>query len=181
MQSEFEWLDDSSFIWPERDQKGDVVEWRRFDVKSGKRQLFFDHKSLEKALVSAGASEEEAKNAAKLSSQSLDAKKNAIVVEANRDLFLYTISTGKALRLTSSAGEKELPHFSPDGRAIAFVRDHNLFTVEIATQRERQLTTGGDQKTLNGKLDWVYEEEVYGRGEKRGYWWSPDSSRIAFL
>ena len=36
-------------------------------------------------------------------------------------------------------------------------------------------------KILNGKLDWVYEEEIYGRGQKRAYWWSPDSSRIAFL
>ena len=30
-------------------------------------------------------------------------------------------------------------------------------------------------------LDWVYEEEIYGRGENRAYWWSPDSSRLAFL
>ena len=27
----------------------------------------------------------------------------------------------------------------------------------------------------------MYEEEIYGRGTKRGYWWSPDSSRVAFL
>ena len=30
-------------------------------------------------------------------------------------------------------------------------------------------------------MDWVYEEEIYGRGTKRAYWWSPDSSRVAFL
>ena len=36
-------------------------------------------------------------------------------------------------------------------------------------------------KILNGMLDWVYEEEIYGRGEQRAYWWSPDSSRLAFL
>src|SRR6185369_6264184 len=28
---------------------------------------------------------------------------------------------------------------------------------------------------------WVYEEEVFGRGRPRAYWWSPDSSRVAFL
>jgi len=27
----------------------------------------------------------------------------------------------------------------------------------------------------------VYEEEIYGRGTTRAYWWSPDSSRVAFL
>jgi len=30
-------------------------------------------------------------------------------------------------------------------------------------------------------MDWVYEEEIYGRGTTRAYWWSPDSSRLAFL
>ena len=34
---------------------------------------------------------------------------------------------------------------------------------------------------LNGKLDWLYQEEIYGRGRFRGYWWSPDSSRLAYL
>jgi dipeptidyl-peptidase-4 len=43
------------------------------------------------------------------------------------------------------------------------------------------LTTDGTEKVLNGKLDWVYEEEIYGRGQKQAYWWSPDSTRIAFL
>jgi dipeptidyl-peptidase-4 len=27
----------------------------------------------------------------------------------------------------------------------------------------------------------VYQEEIYGRGSFRGYWWSPDSANIAFL
>ncbi len=34
---------------------------------------------------------------------------------------------------------------------------------------------------LNGKLDWLYQEEIYGRGRFRAFWWSPDSSRLAFL
>ena len=34
---------------------------------------------------------------------------------------------------------------------------------------------------LNGKLDWVYQEEIYGRGKFRAHWWSPDSRRLAFL
>ena len=51
----------------------------------------------------------------------------------------------------------------------------------MATGRETALTTDGTAKVLNGTLDWVYEEEIYGRGQKQAYWWSPDSSRIAFL
>jgi dipeptidyl-peptidase-4 len=64
---------------------------------------------------------------------------------------------------------------------VSFVRGMNLFVVDAATGRETQLTRDGSEKILNGYLDWVYEEELYGRGQKRGYWWSPDSTHIAFL
>ena len=30
-------------------------------------------------------------------------------------------------------------------------------------------------------LDWVYQEELYGRGNFKGYWWQPDGDQIAFL
>jgi dipeptidyl-peptidase 4 len=71
--------------------------------------------------------------------------------------------------------------FSPDGRWVSFVRGMNLFVVEAATGKEKQLTRDGSSRILNGYLDWLYEEEIYGRGQKRGYWWSPDSKYIAFL
>ena len=43
------------------------------------------------------------------------------------------------------------------------------------------MTIDGGDKVRNGLLDWVYQEEIYGRGNFRGYWWSPDSSRLAYL
>ena len=61
------------------------------------------------------------------------------------------------------------------------MRGNNLHTVDIAGRQERALTTDGSSYLLNGKLDWLYQEEIYGRGRFRGYWWSPDSTRIAFL
>ena len=45
----------------------------------------------------------------------------------------------------------------------------------------RPITTDGNHERLNGKLDWLYQEEIYGRGQFKGYWWSPDSTRLAFL
>ncbi|HEX3583422.1 MAG TPA: S9 family peptidase, partial [Thermoanaerobaculia bacterium] len=181
VQSGFDWLDDSTFIWPKRDAKGKLVEWERFDVKSGSVQPFFDRAALEHSLEQAGVSADEAASAAKASSLRFDAKKSAIVIEAAGDLFLYSIAKQTATRLTSTPAAEELPEFSPDGKWVAFVRGNNLYTIDVATARERQLTTDGSATILNGALDWVYEEEVYGRGTKRGFWWSPDSSRIAFL
>jgi len=181
VQSGFQWLDDSTFIWPRKDQKGNLVEWERFDVKTGKTQPFFDRAAFEKALVQSGVSDDDAKAAAKSTSQNFDAKKSAMVVEAGNDLFLYSFATKSAMRLTSTPAAEELPEFSPDGQKVAFVRGNDLFVIDVASGKERQLTTDGGPQILNGMLDWVYDEEVYGRGTKRGYWWSPDSKRIAFL
>jgi len=51
----------------------------------------------------------------------------------------------------------------------------------VATAKETRLTTGGSETVFNGRLDWVYQEEVYGRGSFRAFWWSPDTKRLAYL
>ena len=70
---------------------------------------------------------------------------------------------------------------SPDGRQIACVKNHDLWVFDKANKTARQLTRGGSENVLNGELDWVYQEEVYGRGTYRAHWWSPDSKHLAFL
>ena len=75
----------------------------------------------------------------------------------------------------------ELAENSPDGKWVAFVKAGNLCLRSSEGGEEQPLTKDGGDEVLNGKLDWVYQEEVYGRGSWRAHWWSPDSKRIAFL
>lgn len=70
---------------------------------------------------------------------------------------------------------------SPDGQRIAFVQDYDLYAMHIETGRMIRLTGDGSPTRLNGRLDWVYQEEVYGRGKFKAFWWSEDSRSIAFL
>ena len=105
----------------------------------------------------------------------------AVLLNHNNDLISYEPGTGRALRLTNNRGEEVGEQFSPDGRMISFVRGNNIYVIDLATLRERALTADGSAKILNGRLDWVYQEELYGRGNWEGYWWSPDSKMIAFL
>src|SRR3989475_8052997 len=70
------------------------------------------------------------------------------------------------------------PKVSPDGRNVSFVRDHNLWLVNLADGKERAVTQGGTEEIRKGELDWVYPEEL---DIKTAYWWSPDSSAIAYL
>ncbi len=70
---------------------------------------------------------------------------------------------------------------SPNDEMVGFVRDHDLFVRPVAGGDELRISNDGSSELLYGRLDWVYQEEVYGRGNFNGMWWSPDSARLAFL
>ena len=67
--------------------------------------------------------------------------------------------------------------FSPDGRRVGYVREHNLYVEDMATGRITQLTHDGTRTIINGTFDWVYEEEL---DDRDGWRWSPDGRTIAF-
>ena len=97
------------------------------------------------------------------------------------DLYHYDIEAERIDRLTETPAAETEVSFSPDGRFVAFVRDGNLVVTDTGGFREHELTDDGGGRIRNGQLDWVYQEEIYGRGNFRAYWWSPDSARIAYL
>lgn len=70
------------------------------------------------------------------------------------------------------------PWLSPDGKQVAFVRDGDLFTVEIASGISRRLTATAEDGLTNGVAEFIAAEEL---DRDQGFWWSPDSSRIAFI
>src|SRR5262245_5577526 len=181
-QSGFVWLDDKTFTWPRTDEKGDVVEQMVIDTETGKKRALFDAAKLESAAKKiAGVTAEEAKHLTTPRNWNFSPNKKSVILTIADDLYLYAFDADALTRLTSAPGAEEEATFSPDGKFVSFVRDNNLYVVDVASQRERQLTTDGNDDTLNGVLDWVYQEEVYGRGNFRAYWWSPDSSRLAFM
>ncbi len=141
IQTGFEWVDDTTFIWPRRDNE-DFLEWRMYDVATGKERPVFSRAKLAHALMGSGLSQEVAKDVANSEEVAFDAKKNAAVVSANDDLYLYSIAKNSVLRLTSAPGEEEEATFSPDGQQVAFVRANDLYVVDL-TGSERRLTTDG--------------------------------------
>jgi dipeptidyl-peptidase-4 len=77
----------------------------------------------------------------------------------------------------SRTGLQMFAKFSPDGKSVAFVRDNDLYVWDLASKRERRLTSDGSTEIINGTTDWVYEEEL---GLRDAFRWSPDSRRIAY-
>lgn len=92
--------------------------------------------------------------------------------------YVYDIKTQKLDKLTNAEGKQMHATFSPDGNKVAFVRNNNMFVVDLVTRKETQITKDGKwNHIINGNADWVYEEEF---SFSKAFFWSPDSKKIAF-
>jgi len=107
------------------------------------------------------------------------ATKPEIVVKGND---LYWRKNVEDIRLTNDSAKEINQTLSPDGNYIAYTKNNDLYTVNLATKKETRLTKDGSETILNGYASWVYMEEILGRsGRYRSFWWSPDSKHIAFF
>ena len=94
------------------------------------------------------------------------------------EYFIYNC-INKSIQPLSVNGKQQLATFSPNGDKVAFVRDNNIFVVDLHDGTESQITSDGKfNNIINGKPDWVYEEEF---GFTKGFCWSPDSKKLAYL
>jgi dipeptidyl-peptidase-4 len=175
------WISDTHYLAPQP-ATGGGTQLVKVDAATGRSEPLFDADRMQAALARLpGIAPEEARRLARQRSYEFNDSRTAVLLTTGGDLYYYELGGDRAVRLTSTPEEEEEASFSPDGRVVAFVRGHNLYVVDVVQGRERALTTDGTEQILNGKLDWVYQEEIYGRGNFRGYWFSPDSTRIAFL
>jgi dipeptidyl-peptidase-4 len=100
----------------------------------------------------------------------------------NKDNDLYLKMANEETRLTNNKHEEKNPVLSPDKQYVAFTRNNNLYTINLATKKETQLTNDGTDVILNGYASWVYFEEILGRASRyKSFWWSPDSKKIAYM
>ena len=69
------------------------------------------------------------------------------------------------------------PKASPDGSSLAFVCKGDIYSIPIGGGTPSMRTIGGRDGTTRGLADYIAQEEMR---RSSGYWWSPDSSLIAF-
>ncbi len=94
------------------------------------------------------------------------------------DYYIYDVKTRTFTKISNN-GKQRLTTLSPDGSKVAFVRDNNLYWMDLATLEEHAITTDGKvNEIINGTTDWVYEEEF---AITKGFQWSPDSKKIAYM
>jgi dipeptidyl-peptidase-4 len=92
--------------------------------------------------------------------------------------YVYDRESEELTKLTQSEEKQQYAELSPSGERAAFVRNNNLFWVDLENGEEIQITDDGAfNKIINGAADWVYEEEF---GFAKAWFWSPEGDRIAF-
>lgn len=93
--------------------------------------------------------------------------------------YIYSIKN-KTLDPLSDGDKQEQPLWSPDGYMVAFVREGNLFLVKLLfNNSESQITKDGEMnRVINGKPDWVYEEEFV---FARAFCFTADASMLCWI
>lgn len=103
-----------------------------------------------------------------------------LLFPANGELYLFSLD-GKAQapeRLTRrELGFVTDARVSPKGRYVSFVREQNLWVLDLSNRQTLQLTRDGGGLVSNGQAEFIAQEEM---GRSEGYWWAPDDSAIAF-
>jgi dipeptidyl-peptidase-4 len=100
----------------------------------------------------------------------------SILAPVDGDLYLADIATGAIHRLTNTPQTEIDAHVSEGGRYVSFVRDQNLFALDLTTGIERPLTTEGRDAVTCGTAEFVAQEEM---GRRTGTWWAPGDGSVA--
>ena len=91
--------------------------------------------------------------------------------------YIYDVEDKTLTKLSDNKVQE--PTFSPDASKVAYVFENNIYTYDIASGEETQVTIDGEKnKIINGVTDWVYEEEF---AFVRAFDWNKTGTHLAYL
>ena len=177
-----EWAPDGkrfSYIEVKRNGNDAVLELWTMDAASGERKVLVSAATLKSVTQPEKAKTTQGTGLARVEADNYQwsPDSGSLLFIGTNSMVLLDLKTMAVKPVVSSEHEIEDPKFSPNGQWVSFSRDANLFAVSLASGETKTLTTGGSEEVLKGKLDWVYPEEL---DLRTAYWWSPDSSKIAY-
>lgn len=174
------WLDDEHYL--ESNINSATLDCQRVHARTGSSEPFYDAQTMRSALGKLpDVTEDDFRKLAELSDERISPDRTATLIQHGSNLFYYRLGAESADLVAENIDVEAGADFSPDGNLIGYIKNNNIHVVDLATRSERPLTVEGSDDVFIGRLDWVYQEELYVRGNFRAYWWSPDSAHIAFL
>ncbi|UII33687.1 S9 family peptidase [Fulvivirga ulvae] len=164
------WMNDGRYYSAQ--ESNDIV---KFDVTTGEKvETILDGDQLTPTIT--------------FNSYSFSADESKVLLMTDREsiyrrsykaqFYVYDLGSKKLSKL-SKGGPQSYATFSPDGSKVAFVRENNLFYVDLSDMKEVQVTEDGKfNHLIHGSTDWVYEEEL---SFTRAFEWSGDGKNLFYL
>ncbi len=151
------------------------------DTKGGAPHMLVDSRALSPKPAALSEAEKARRERQRISQHGIveyhwDEEGKFILVPLNGDLYLVDHNSGQVRRLTNDKANEIDAKVSPKGHYVSFVRDNNLFAVDLANGKETALTSGGKGAVSWGTAEFVAQEEM---ARFTGYWWSQDETKIA--
>ncbi|HEY1217216.1 MAG TPA: DPP IV N-terminal domain-containing protein [Bryobacteraceae bacterium] len=107
------------------------------------------------------------------------ANRNGLICADEHSIVQVDLPSGRKRRLLVSATQIRDVDPAPNGKWIGFTRSNTLFLLDTASGRLVQsLTPNGSERLRMGVPDPMLAREFH---QDTAYWWSPDSSAIAWL
>ena len=152
----------------------------QMDVASGKQSILLD---ADKLTIGELSDEEKARRERqRIYGQGImeyfwSDDSQAILIPASGVLYYFSVDDAEVNLLPTGEGFVTDARLSPKGNYVSFVRDQNLFVLELKTSKLTAMTTDGGGAIKNAMAEFVAQEEM---DRMTGYWWSPDESAIAY-
>ncbi|AQS40026.1 dipeptidyl-peptidase IV [Shewanella psychrophila] len=152
----------------------------QMDVASGKQSILLD---ADKLTIGELSDEEKARRERqRIYGQGImeyfwSDDSQALLIPASGVLYYFSVNDGTVKLLPTGEGFVTDARLSPKGNYVSFVRDQNLFVLDLKTENLTPMTTDGGGAIKNAMAEFVAQEEM---DRMTGYWWSPDESAIAY-
>lgn len=101
---------------------------------------------------------------------------SALLFPLGGDIYYLELGS-EPRRLTHTDSTETDAKISPKGGYVSFIRDQNLYIIDLSTGVERAITTEGGDTISYGSAEFVAQEEMY---RSTGYWWEGDDKRLAY-
>ena len=156
--------------WGDQLVRLDVEECSIVDKKTGKEKPLFTVDDINKW---AGTTADSAKIYHLFYASFPYPDKTLVLVNRKGERLLIDFKAKKTVWRQNTEGETH-EEWNPASRAVAFVKDDNLYVTD-AEGKTRQLTTDGSHDIVYGQS--VHRDEF---GIYKGTFWSPDGMKLAF-
>lgn len=174
------WIEKTERFWYRREMP-EGWQFILVDPEKASRQPAFDHLRLSAALSKASDGHFTA-DQLPFDSFSFIAGDQAIQFDVGKDHWNCQLSTYDCKKTGAAKYPSAAEVLSPNGRWAAFSREYNLYVREVATGKEVQLTTDGenyyDYASSPDSRQTAVSDRVSGRPLPPEVVWSPDSKRL---